>query len=123
VKWHLEAERITRDVLTACGRPGLMTDPGPINLVADHEFRCLPQQAQCLQCRMSKQLMMNSWRKHGLSATREMVIAVETALVQIHRELENWPDVEQMEQCGQCGAEVLGYHACEGVPGGFGDDY
>lgn len=26
------------------------------------------------------------------------------------------------EQCGQCGADVIGYHACEGVMGGFGDD-
>lgn len=26
------------------------------------------------------------------------------------------------ETCSQCGAEVIGHHACEGVPGGFGND-
>lgn len=30
--------------------------------------------------------------------------------------------VKLAEQCGDCGAEILGYHRCEGVPGGFGDD-
>jgi hypothetical protein len=25
-------------------------------------------------------------------------------------------DPEPEEQCGQCGAVVLGYHACQGVP-------
>ena len=29
---------------------------------------------------------------------------------------------EVREHCGQCGAEVLGCHACEGVPGGFSDE-
>lgn len=29
---------------------------------------------------------------------------------------------EPREQCGDCGAEILGYHACQGVPGGFGED-
>lgn len=26
------------------------------------------------------------------------------------------------EQCSQCGAEILGHHSCQGVPGGFGDE-
>jgi hypothetical protein len=26
------------------------------------------------------------------------------------------------ESCGDCGAEIIGYHACQGVPGGFGDE-
>lgn len=30
---------------------------------------------------------------------------------------------EPKQQCGDCGAEILGFHgACEGVPGGFGDE-
>lgn len=29
---------------------------------------------------------------------------------------------ERRSQCVDCGAEILGYHRCEGVPGGFGDD-
>lgn len=29
---------------------------------------------------------------------------------------------EHREQCSQCGAEILGCHACQGVPGGFSDD-
>lgn len=29
---------------------------------------------------------------------------------------------ETREQCTQCGSEILGHHACEGVPGGFGED-
>lgn len=28
----------------------------------------------------------------------------------------------QREQCSDCGTEVLGHHACQGVPGGFGED-
>lgn len=32
------------------------------------------------------------------------------------------PNHGTVEQCGQCGAEILGYHVCQGVPGGFGDD-
>jgi hypothetical protein len=31
-------------------------------------------------------------------------------------------DEDAREQCGDCGAEILGYHACQGVPGGFGED-
>jgi hypothetical protein len=26
------------------------------------------------------------------------------------------------DHCSDCGAEILGYHACQGVPGGFGND-
>jgi hypothetical protein len=29
---------------------------------------------------------------------------------------------DEPEQCSDCGAVILGYHACQGVPGGFGDD-
>lgn len=33
------------------------------------------------------------------------------------------PDAdENTEQCGQCGEVILGYHRCQGVPGGFPDD-
>lgn len=32
------------------------------------------------------------------------------------------PTEQPPEQCGQCGADVVAHHACEGVPGGFGDD-
>lgn len=32
------------------------------------------------------------------------------------------PEPEPEEQCGQCGAVVLGGHGCQGVPGGFSDD-
>jgi hypothetical protein len=29
---------------------------------------------------------------------------------------------EPEEQCGQCGAVILGCHACQGVPGGFSEE-
>lgn len=38
------------------------------------------------------------------------------------RELVEIDDIAPHQQCSDCGAEVLGYHACEGVPGGFGDE-
>lgn len=33
-----------------------------------------------------------------------------------HVHLEGAPEDESREQCNDCGAEVLGHHACQGVP-------
>jgi hypothetical protein len=44
--------------------------------------------------------------------------AVSTAVGAVHIEV----DEADRWSCGDCGSEGWGFHACEGVPGGFGDD-
>lgn len=31
-------------------------------------------------------------------------------------------DESERDFCGDCGEEILGYHRCLGVPGGFGEE-
>lgn len=34
----------------------------------------------------------------------------------MHLPISPWPRHSSNQQCNQCGAEILGYHACLGVP-------
>jgi hypothetical protein len=60
----------------------------------------------------------------GLATIGPLMTAEEAASVwEWLRERRGENEVEEpREQCGQCGAEILGYHACQGVPSGFSED-
>ncbi len=96
------------------------TDKSHLHLVLPDRGRTrIPDEVRAAVLEWIEKARISVLNVAGPRESKEVGIqqAVRDALVWIFE-----PDVAYRPQCGDCGAEIIEYHACEGVPGGFGED-